>query len=164
MFELTSKNAVDIDALKIRLCKMQIGEVITYDQISEVIGRNIRKDGKRGIAYQAMNQLLSEQRFVFGTIRNVGFKRLNADETVESTKDGMTRIRKISRKQVKRLSAVDYGSISTNALKVQHNASISLYGAIAFAADSGNLKRLTTTNGNRPEGLPTAETLRRLAS
>lgn len=160
---IISKNAVDISALKDRLRKAEIGEMIAYDELSEIIGRDIRKH--RYLLLSACNQLLSEKNYTFGSVFKQGVKRLSADETVESSKEIFSRIRGQCRRQARKLSSVDYETITTDDLKRLHNSALSVFAAIAYSADSRNLNRLTGLCQNTgPQSLPTATTLRLLAS
>lgn len=160
---ITSKNSADIAALKDYLRGVEIGELTTYEQLTQVVGRDIRKH--RYLLLQACNQLLSERNYTFGTVLRQGIKRLNADETVESSKHILSRIRGQCRRQARKLTSVDYATLSTDDLKRLHNGALSVFAAIAYSADSRNLHRLTESCQNHgPQTLPTAATLRLLAS
>lgn len=162
-FFSTSRNAHDIRILKYVLESLPAGEVIPYAKLSEAIDRDILQH--RNILASACNQLLTERHMAFGTVKLVGVKRLDSDEVVESSAQALSRTRNIAKRAARKLASVDYGKLSTDALRIQHNAAMSLFGAIAFASDARNINRIGQMCSNHmPNALPIASTLKLMAS
>lgn len=158
-----SKNALDVEALKRELIKLEIGTAVSYRHLSALIGRDIQK--ARYLLDSACNQLLSERRMVFGVVFNVGIKRLTADEAVNQASHVLRRVRGIARRGAARIAAADYTALSSDDLRRMHNSSISLLAAILHSADTRHLNRLSEACTNTaPSALPTAQTLKLLAS
>ena len=159
---LTSKNAADVQAIVDAMNELKIDETITYEELTEIVGRDIRNH--RYIMTQARNRLLLNRK-IFGCITNVGYKRMNDSEIVESSHGIIHSIHNKARKQVKSLTAVDWQSL-TNNNRVNLNIHISVLGAIAHATTPSTIAKLSPacTNSNGIYGLPTEKTLKLLAS
>ena len=158
-----AKNGIDIDMLKTRLGTVPVGETISYPELTEVIGRDIRKH--RYLLISACNQLLKERQMVFGAVFNVGIKRMTPDESVTQASHVLKRVRSIAKRGAAKIAATDYNALSTDRLRQMHNGYLSLLGAIVYSADSRNMNRLNERCSNTgPMVLPTARTLELLAS
>lgn len=123
------ERSVDATLLGKRLCKMEMGEELTYAELSELVpGR--RLDGKdRSVLYSAMRYAKAQSGVVVKAIRGVGIKRL-ADEDIVTLGDyGYQRIRKISKRTTSDILCANYAVLS-NEDKLKHNTAISTLGVI----------------------------------
>lgn len=121
--------SIETKQLLERLMKAEVGELITYKEMTDIVGRDIRKSGS-GIMYSARRKALNDCRMVFVTIVNEGIKRASDEEIANSGSSVIDKIRRASKKGKKVLHAVnDFGAL-TNECKVRHNASASFLGAI----------------------------------
>src|SRR5690348_7295398 len=68
--------SLDARLLKQRLDDVKEDEEITYDTLSEIIGRNVQ-NGARGCLYTALRLVRKENGAIFATVRGVGLKRLH---------------------------------------------------------------------------------------
>jgi hypothetical protein len=136
--------ALSVDAQEIykRLVKLAEGETITYQELSDIIGRDIQKH--RNCLYTAYKMALKENRMVFDTIRDEGIRRLKNDEipNVIGTYS-ITRIRRTSRRGATKIVAADYNSLS-NEMKVKHNAHLSVLGAFIQMTKQKAIERIET--------------------
>jgi hypothetical protein len=157
-----AKNGADVQALATVLDKLAVGSIVEYSDLSESIGRDIRKH--RYLLDQALTRLLRNRK-VFACVKDVGYKRLNDAEIVECSFSKFRQIRRMARKQATRLAAVEWNNLS-DADRLAHNIHISALGAIAHAATPSNMTKLgqACSNSNGQFGLPTAKTLALLAS
>lgn len=78
MFQATSENEADIDRLIDCLKAVSIGGVVTHEELSEAIGRDIKP--RRYLLFRAADRLTAESGIIFESVRGVGYKRLPIDE------------------------------------------------------------------------------------
>lgn len=157
-----AKNGADLQALASVLDRLAVGDVVTYVELSAAIGRDIQKH--RYLLDKAQDRLL-KQRKVFGCVHHLGMKRLSDAEIVEHSFYAFRRIRRMARKSATRLTSVEWSDLAEKD-KQRHNLHLSVLGAITHAATPKNMtKNLEMACKNsQQQGLPTAQTLRLLAS
>lgn len=73
---LSLEVSADTQSLSGRLRELSVGGLVTYDELSELIGRNIRTH--RHLLYSAIRMVEREDGAVFDTERGVGVRRLEA--------------------------------------------------------------------------------------
>jgi len=66
-----------------RLSKMEIGEIVSYQELTKVAGKDVQKT--RGPLLTARRALQVEQQMSFGCLPGIGIKRLDDEETVAET-------------------------------------------------------------------------------
>ena len=153
-FELS----VDTRLLYQRLKETHIGDQVSYDELSELIGRDVR-NGAHSNLQSARNRCMKHDGIVFGTIRTVGLKRLNDTEIVETAEEQINRIRRASRRAAKTLAQVrDFAAMPEEA-QTKHNASLSLFGAVAKITQTSQVQKLEKHVGEAQKQLPLAKTL-----
>ena len=134
------------------------GDTLTYMEIQIALGASEFTDRHRSALYRARKSILNERGFVFGTIPTVGVKRLNPSEIVKTAKSGIRRIGRVCRKSQKSLACADYSKLNGEE-KVQHNLSMSVFGAIALSASPSTSKKLEEKVRNSGVILSIGETL-----
>jgi hypothetical protein len=155
-----ANNSADVQALVAALDSVAVGSVITYDELSGTIGRDIQT--KRYLLEAAQDRLL-KQRKVFGCVYGVGLKRLDDSEIVECSLHAFRKIRRMSRKAATRLTSVEWNHLTSEEQR-RHNLHLSVLGAIIHTATPRNMQHLSAACSNStPMGLPTAQTLKLLA-
>lgn len=119
--------SLDTRLLLERLEKSELGDVITYSELSEIIHSDVQ--GKsRGLLMTARRSCLNKG-IAFGAVVNVGLKRLTDSEIV-ATGEGIRRhIRRSSRKAVKTIQCAEFNALS-NEEKIRHNTALSFFGAL----------------------------------
>ena len=80
---------------------LQVGETLTYAAISTLVGRDARSI--RGAIATALQTVQRDKRMVLGTVRKVGYIRLNDGEIIDTYDQTRARIRRQSARAVKRL-------------------------------------------------------------
>jgi len=146
----------DAKLLIARLDKIEAGEIVPYAELSEVIGRDIRKH--RGALYTAMNSLRRDGQKVFGTMRGEGLKRLDDSGILQSAEGTIPSIHRTIRRGMKTLACSNYDHLD-NEEKIRHNATASHCGALLLATKPAATKRLMAAVAEKHEELPTARTL-----
>lgn len=156
-----AKNGADIHAITTVLDRLAFGEIATYADISEAIGRDCQKH--RYLIEKALSGL-ERKRKIFSCVKNVGYQRLSDSEIVECSFVAFKRIRKSARRHVTRLSSVEWRSLSRDE-QLRHNLHISALGAIAHIATPSNIAKMSQACSNGSlAGLPTASALKLMAS
>jgi len=150
--------SVDADILYRRLAETSPGDVVTYDELSAEIGRDVQSEA-RGLLNTARNKALREDRAVFGVRRGVGLERLGDVGVVETATESRGRIRRMSRRAARRLSCVDDFDNLPQEKKTEHNVAVSMFGAIYVATSKKGTKRLTGAVESANAELSLAKTL-----
>ena len=122
------KLSVDTQLVIDRLMKAQVGEVVTYADLSAILGRNIQY-ASRGCLTTACKRLQADHAIVFGTVRSVGVKRLNDSEKVAAGLSSIPKIRSQARNGAKRIVCAQYDALSKED-KVKHNTGLSFLGVM----------------------------------
>lgn len=161
---ITTKKAIaelsiDTQTLERRLLTVGVGETVSYDELSGLIGRDVQ-NGARGLLTTARRRLLKNNQMVFDAVANQGVKRLG-DEAIASLGDpAINRIHNAARRGVQRITCVQDFDKLPNALKVKHNMSVSLLGAMAHMTRSSSIKKLETRVTNaQHDAMPVAKFL-----
>lgn len=151
--------AISIESIELikRLEKAQIGETITYDELSKVAMADVKEE-KRGALMTAQKHVLNEKQFVFETIRNVGIKRINDSEIVAHAEGPIQRIQRISRRALRRLSCVDFEKLS-NREKVLHNTKMSALGMLHHLSAPSKIKQIESAVTKANSRLELTQTL-----
>lgn len=136
------------------------GQLVTYDEIKEWIGRDPRKD--RSAMYSAFRILHHETGAVFASVAGEGYRRLNDGEIVESTHEIRERQYRLSRKACKRLAVVDTEKLSTGQRR-DYYANLSLHGAIQHVTSAKSQKAIASKVNGSTQQLAVAMTLKALA-
>lgn len=130
----------DSKALAEKLLTVSVGETITYQDMSAIIGRSVQSIG-RGALETARSIVQREKRIVFGVIRGVGLIRLNDSEIIDLADKAREHSRRHARRVVKKLICVEYSSLKKES-QIKHNAAISMFGAISEISSTSSIKRL----------------------
>ena len=134
--------SVDAQLLARHLEKVQVGEVIEYAALNKIINANVQ-NGARSILAAARKKVLNDERIVFDVIMGKGLKRLNDSEIIGTGTCALARIRRTSRRAVKKLACAEYDKLPTGE-QTKFNAVASMLGALNQAAKDSNLRSLET--------------------
>lgn len=137
--QIINQMGIDSQLIRDRLSKMDIGETISYKELSTIIQKDIT--GHRHIFYTAAKSLMPDG-FVFDCVAGVGFRRLNDTEKVDVAANGFTRIRKIANKCIRQAQAVTDFDTLPNDKKLKHNMVLSIGGAVRLFTGSSGQKRV----------------------
>jgi hypothetical protein len=128
----TATLAMDTRIIFERLLKAKAGDIISYDELSTLVGRDV-KDKDRYVLQSALRKALSHN-YVFGNIRKVGFKRLSDEEIVGTGANTISRTGRLSRRGIKKLASVRNFNELPQPAQVKHNAAMSILGMISHAS------------------------------
>lgn len=136
--------SVDTQIIFDRLCKAEIGEIVTYSELNKLIGRNTQagNDAYSCLA-SARRKALHENKIVFDVIMNNGLKRLDDSGIIgRGGQRIQDHIRKSIRGGARILSCIqDYDGM-VNADKVRHNSMLSIYGAMTMMLKDKSIKMI----------------------
>jgi hypothetical protein len=150
--------SVDAQVLYGRLKQIEPEEPILYQELSEVIGRDVQK-GARYVLDAALKVALREDRIVFGTIRGEGIVRLPDVGIVDKGAGGISRLRRLARRHAKILACVkDFDSLP-NEHKIRHNSHLSIFGAIRQFTRPAAVARVEAAVNAAQAVIPAAKTL-----
>lgn len=131
----------ETNAIVKRLEIMQVGDTVTYEELSHMVGGDIQEK-KRHHLDSARKLLLNQRQMVFGVIIDKGIKRLSDSELVLDGHNYLDKIKRVSRKGAKTLGCVvDFDNLP-NELKLQHNTTLSVLGAVRLFTKPANVKKI----------------------
>ena len=137
-----AKRSEETEIIAMLLHDLKPGDVISYDDLSKAIAKDIRKLARPAL-YSARRILLNEEGIVFDCVRKVGVKRLTDVENVSITgAQGISRIRSCTRRTKKRLRAVAEFEALPPELRVRHNMHMTVLSFVDGSTNHWNIKRL----------------------
>jgi hypothetical protein len=151
--------SIDTQTLERLLEKAQVGDVVSYKELSEAIGRDVQ-NGANHLLYSARARLQRDQQRVFAPVMGQGLKRLDDAAIVGTTTTAMHKVRNLARRQQQTLSCVaDFDALPNDA-KVKHNVALSVFGVLATVTTDKSMRKLEgrVTNGKH-DALPAAKFL-----
>jgi hypothetical protein len=153
--------SIDTKMLTDKLATLVPDDVITYSDLSQVIGRDVQ-NGARSNLYSAIRRLLADGK-VYASVRGIGIKRLKDEEIVGVGPAVLAKMRRAANRARAKLAAVqDFDSLDRDA-KISHNLSLSVLGVVAHMTKASTVKQLETRIDQAQASLPLAKTLEALA-
>lgn len=150
--------SVDTQLIIKRLKQAAVGDTITYQELTTLVGGNIQGN-KRYLLQSARGHVLRNEHMVFDCIEDVGVKRISDSEIVETVPNHtMTRIRRTAKRGVRKLACAEYELLSGDE-KTRFNAGASLLGAIAQLSKPTSLELIGPKIMEAQDKLPLAKTL-----
>lgn len=159
MFQISA----DVKLLEERLLRSQIGEIIGYDELSGIIGRDVRaRSGGQGWSslQSARRKAGRDGRAIFGTITKVGLKRLSDPEIVSSGATYVQRAHNMARRGVQQITSVTSYEALPQASKNLHNTYAALLGGLHHMTTATAVKKIEAAVQVANSALPVAKTLR----
>lgn len=152
--------SIDTKMLSDRLALLPVGETLPYEDLSSVIGRDVRTEARSNLT-SAMHRLLSEG-VVFAAVRGIGIKRLTDEEIVGIGPETVAKVRRAARRAGTKLSAVqDFAALPATA-QTQHNMSMSVLGVLLHLTKPKTIRQLEARIGEAQAALPLQRTLEAL--
>jgi len=140
-----------------RLRELSSNEMLTYEDLSQLIGRDVRTVG-RGALTTAMNRLMRDERMVFAAVHGEGIKRLDDSGIVRVGVGGIERVHRAARRSLLKMGCADFSKLA-NAEKITHNATAAALGVLANITTQHKLKKLESKVSEKQEPLALAKTL-----
>lgn len=108
--------SVDARTLMERLSRVDVGDLVTYDELSALIGRNVTQDA-RHLLRSARARLEKEEHVVFAPVIAVGVRRLDDVGVVATGEQALSHVRRTSHRAARRQSFVDLGKLDESQKK-----------------------------------------------
>jgi len=148
--------SIDTKVIFDKLITMEENEIITFTEMSSIVGYNIQK--KRGCYYSAIRKALNEHRFVFEGVTKVGIKRMS-DSAIACDQTALNKIRRTAWLGRKKVHCIrDFNKLS-NDEKIAHNTKAAILGVFEIMTRSTKIKKLETAIAQNNKVLPPAKTL-----
>lgn len=157
--EFTKHPSPDMLALHARLIKSRVGELITYDELSQLVGRDVQHHF-RHLLVAARNKAQQSHNIVFRAVTNEGLVHLDDAGKIEQGYSGIARARSAIRKGRRTLGCVgDVQSLPPEKQSSYHTA-ISVLGALDLATSPKQVERIKGSVERLQQPLPTAQVAR----
>lgn len=147
----------DSRAIGSELTSAAIGSVVTYDQLSSIIGHDIRTPRYRALLASARSRLLKEG-VLFEAVRGQGLKRLDDSSIAKSGPGRVRKVHRVAKNETRKMLCADQSKL-TNSERITHNASLSMVGAIAEVSRPKQLAALEKRISESPSRLSLEATL-----
>ena len=134
--------SIESGALAVRLREVPVGEVVSYLDLSRVIGKSAQKH--RSSLDTARRIVLRDDRIIFEAVVNVGLKRLGAEEAAASMPTHVKRTRNAARKGMNKARAIRIEEVP-QAARGALIASASYLALVDHAGAPASQKRLNET-------------------
>lgn len=152
------EKSVDTKVIEALLAEAVVGQVITYEEMSKAIGRDVRQHALSSLV-TARRSLEKDKRIVFGVERNVGLKRLNDVEIVSTAESSRRHMQRTAKRSLTKLATVNFENLDADA-KRQHVTYSAQLGALAMFAAKASTKKIEGKVNGSSRDLPIGETLK----
>lgn len=142
---------VDTELLVKRLAKAQMGDVITYAELSAIIGSNIQNEINRTRLASARDIMLAENKIAFDVVRNQGLVRMNDENLSEHHKPVAAKIRRAAKKGIKTMLCAKTEDLSPEKQRA-FSAGLSVLGAVQLFTSTKNVLKLA--DSLKPSAIP----------
>ena len=151
------QTSVEAQLICNRLSKAEVGESISYFELSEIVGFDVQiKRGPMDTARRICER--EPQKIVFGVVFNEGLKRLNDTEIVATGNNAIRHIRKTARRAGQRIIKVDFETLP-NVEKVKHNTFLGMLGVLRQMMTKKSILRLENATAEAAKRLPNRDVL-----
>ncbi len=133
------EKASDTLILENRLRNTKPGDVVTYDELSKIMGRDVREHCSGNL--QTARRTLRNEKIHFDTVSRVGLNRLTFEEAVHSTQSCIDRSRNAAKNGLKILENVEFSELSPISQK-EHLAKSAQLAAIKLFGGSNAGKKI----------------------
>lgn len=140
------------------LLTAEVGDVFTYEQLSEVCLGDVRKE-KYFALDTARKTMLRDYYRVFQTVKKVGIKRANDIEIIEEAGVAIAQVHKTIGRKLKKLEAVSEYEKLPKQKKVEYNARTSQLGALYLITKASKSKQIESATAKNGEKLALKETM-----
>lgn len=148
------KIGIDAQVIIDRLKNTEYGEVVSYSELCEMIGRKMKElPGPLGTA---RNRLMRDSSMVFGVVRGIGLKRLNDAEKIGFASANIDRVRRSANRGITVLQSINVDNLEKVDVS-KLNLTYSHLGVLAYVS-SGKARdkieqKVIANNGKVPAGI-----------
>lgn len=133
--------SVDTQVLIKRLSASTVGETITYEELSALIGRDVQ-NGARGFLATARRRLKRDERMVFAPVYKIGVKRLDDIGIVKAGQAGITHVRNHARRVTHTLLCLGNYDALPRGEQVAYNVTVAQAGMLAHITKTSTVKKI----------------------
>jgi hypothetical protein len=156
--EMRFEKSADTKVLENVLSEMKVGDVLTYEELSRSIGRDVRQFAL-GALTTARQSLMKEKRMVFDIERNVGIKRLDDNQIIDSTESDRLKMQRTGKKALTKLASVEFSNLTPDKKK-QHVVASAQIGAIVMFSKKSSQSKIESHVKSDSSTLAIGETLK----
>lgn len=124
-----------------RLKAADIGEIITYKELSVLINHEDMQNNCRWYLESARRKLQADKQLIFDVVPNKGVRRLDNEGKIDCGDTAIKKVRRAANRGMKKLSCVDIGAL-TNQKKTELFARMSILGAMKLFSNKKTVKGL----------------------
>ncbi len=150
--------SIDTRTIANRLELVETGEVVTYVELTKLIGKNVQGEG-RSTLESARRFVLREHRRVFGVVLNEGLKRLSNDEIPDTRISAEAHVRRHAKRTIQVLLAANYDALAPQKQR-ELTAGITQMRLHELVASEKTAKRLEAEPERKQQQISTEESLR----
>jgi len=147
----------DTGILENLLSEAKVGELITYQKMSEALGRDVRQYAMNALC-SARKMVLKNKQYVFGTECSQGLRRLDDSAIVMASEEDRTRMLRQARRAITKLSCVKFDELNDVA-KRKHIVASAQFGAVEMFSKTSATKKITEAVKDKTV-MPIGETLK----
>jgi hypothetical protein len=151
------EKSADTKILESVLAEATVGDLVTYETLSKAIGRDVRVFALPSLR-SARHGLLKAKNMVFGCEANVGYRRLNDSQIVDSAESDRMKMKRAANRSIKKLGVVDFDKLPPEKKK-QHTVASAQMGAIALFSGKNATKKIAESVNDKTT-LAIGETLK----
>lgn len=133
--------SVDTSLLVSRLQKLAVNETVTWEELSQTIGRDVRTAGK-GFLVSARRRVLLDHGIVLEAIHKVGLKRLDDTGIVKTSDYSRHKIHREAGRALTRIACIENLAGLPNDDKVKVNAARAAFGALHSITTEASQKKI----------------------
>lgn len=133
--------SIDTQTLERALLIIPVGGVVSYSELSGLIGRDVQDDASHNLS-SARHRVQRDHAMCFEPVRGSGLKRLSDESIVGTVAAAFGRVRNIARRGRNRLACVQDFDALPNDLKVRHNLAASIFGVLSHVTKESSAKKL----------------------
>lgn len=146
LFELSDETRILIAELR----KPDVGDVITYDQMRKITGKDIQRE-KRSALATARWRLEQDEGVFFGVVVGIGLQRVTDAEAARSQERRLNHIHKSAARSERRAAAINFENVPTDE-RAAHVARTTFFGLIRKATSAkGQNKILSAVNSHEEQ-------------
>jgi len=140
-----------------RLKSLQVGDIVSYEELSRLAGENVQQHSAR--LRSARKMVERDSGFLLAPIRGIGIKRIEPTEQAMIGPNAIQKARRRTNRDLFRMSLVAFDAL-TDEQKAAHNTAASALGAMELFTRARSLHKLAAAVGNQHERIPVADTLK----
>jgi hypothetical protein len=143
-----------------RLMRLDVGETVTYGDLSRVAGVDVRLDGRPRLG--SAFRMCAREGHIIKTVWGVGVKRLSDDEILDLAPKNIRKMGRLAKRAQREVSHVDYDGLADDK-KVEFNVTMSQLAVMQMLAKPKVRGQIEAEVTRRAQELPSKDILRLLS-